>query len=238
MHSQLLVLAPSSHGRHRACSVRPAPGGRDLRRPRLGAWSRQRVAHVICDRRRPNAQRQGRRDNLHAEPYLGVARRHHRLDSWRARNSYGGAPPADTDNEAAESPLPPVINTFEEFEEMALPPASGHTFTGSGFYNSGVMTNVPAASGFPTAVQHYSLQIEAAPGTYFFYCLVHGSMMSQLVTVISSGQAYPYSQGQYNAHAATERASIRRGLPRVQSDGQRRQPQYRVRGLRGRRRDG
>lgn len=119
-----------------------------------------------------------------------------------------GAPPADTDNEAAEGALPPVINAFEEFEEIAFAPAGSHTFTGSGFYNSGVMTSVPEASGFPTAIRHYSLHIEAAPGTYFFYCLVHGPMMSQLVTVIPSGEAYPYSQGQYNAKAATERAKV------------------------------
>ncbi len=119
-----------------------------------------------------------------------------------------GAPPADTDDETAEPPLPPVINAFEEFEEAVLPPAGGHTFTGSGFYNSGVMTTVPAASGFPTAVQHYSLQIDAAPGTYVFYCLVHGPMMSQLVTVIPNGEAYPYTQSQYNAQAAKERAQV------------------------------
>lgn len=119
-----------------------------------------------------------------------------------------GNPPADTDNEAAEPQLPPIINAFEEFEEAVAPPAGGHTFTGSGYYNSGIMTTVPAASGFPAAVKHYSLKIEAAPGTYSFYCLVHGPMMSQLVTVIPSGQAYPYSQGQYDAQAATERARV------------------------------
>lgn len=119
-----------------------------------------------------------------------------------------GTPPADTDNETAEGTLPPVINAFEEFEEAALPPSGGHTFTGSGFYNSGVMTTVPAASGFPMATKRYSLQIEAAPGTYFFYCLVHGPMMSQLVTVIPNGKAYPYTQSQYNAQAAAERAQV------------------------------
>lgn len=119
-----------------------------------------------------------------------------------------GAPPADTDDETAEGALPPVINAFEEFEEAALPPAGGHTFTGSGFYNSGVMTSVPAASGFPTAARQYALQIEAAPGTYFFYCLVHGPQMAQLVTVLPHDAAYPFSQGQYNAQAATERAQV------------------------------
>lgn len=119
-----------------------------------------------------------------------------------------GTPPADTDKEGPEGKLPPVINAFEEFEEAVLPPAGSHTFTGSGFYNSGVMTTVPTASGFPKAVRHYSLKIEAAPGTYFFYCLVHGPMMSQLVTVIPSGKAYPYTQSQYNAQAAIERAKV------------------------------
>ena len=119
-----------------------------------------------------------------------------------------GAPPPDTDDETAEPPLPPLINAFEELEEAAFPPAGSHTFTGSGFYNSGVMTTVPAASGFPTAAQHYSLQIEAAPGDYFFYCLVHGPMMSQTVTVIPNDQAYPFTQSQYDAQAATARAKV------------------------------
>jgi plastocyanin len=119
-----------------------------------------------------------------------------------------GTPPADTDDESAEPPLPPIINAFEEFEEAVVPAAGGHTFTGGGYYNSGLMTTVPAASGFPTAVEQYALQIEAAPGDYFFYCLVHGPMMSQLVTIIPNGAAYPFSQGQYDAQAATERARV------------------------------
>lgn len=119
-----------------------------------------------------------------------------------------GAPPPDTDDEASEPPLPPILNAFEEFEEAVVPPAGGHTFTGSGYYNSGLMTTVPAASGFPSAVRHYSLKIEAAPGDYFFYCLVHGPMMSQLVTVIPNGQAYPFTQAQYDAQGATARAKV------------------------------
>ena len=119
-----------------------------------------------------------------------------------------GAPPPDSDDESKEPPLPPIINAFEEFEEAVIPPAGSHIFNGADYYNSGIMTTVPAASGFPTAVMQYSLQIEAAPGDYVFYCLVHGPMMSQTVTVIPNDAAYPFSQGQYNAQAATERARV------------------------------
>jgi plastocyanin len=119
-----------------------------------------------------------------------------------------GAPPADTDNEAAEGITNPILNAFEEIEEQFATPAGGHSFNGVGYYNSGVMTTLPAASGFPTAIQHYTLTINAPVGKYSFYCLVHGPMMSQVVHVIPSSQPYPFTQAQYNAQAAEQRAHI------------------------------
>jgi plastocyanin len=119
-----------------------------------------------------------------------------------------GAPPADSDNEAAEGITNPILNAFEETEEQFEAPAGGHSFTGAGYYNSGVMTMLPTASGFPKAIHHYALTINAPVGKYTFYCLVHGPMMSQIVHVIPSSRPYPFSQAQYNAQAATQRAHI------------------------------
>src|SRR5262249_55945614 len=67
---------------------------------------------------------------------------------------------------------------------------------------------VPAAAGFPLAIQHYSLTITAPVGNYTFYCLVHGPIMSQVVHVIPSAQPYPFTQAQYNAQAAQQRAHV------------------------------
>ena len=119
-----------------------------------------------------------------------------------------GKPPADTDNEAGEGITNPLENAVEELIERFATPAGGHSFNGTSFYNSGVMTTVPAASGFPQAIQRYWLTINAPVGTYTFYCLVHGPMMSQVVHVIPSSQAYPFTQQQYNEQAAQQRAHV------------------------------
>ncbi|HEV2237076.1 MAG TPA: hypothetical protein VGR57_10490, partial [Ktedonobacterales bacterium] len=63
-----------------------------------------------------------------------------------------GNPPPDSDNEAAEPPTDPLDGAFEELIEQFATPAGGASFDGVSYYNSGVMTTVPAASGFPMAV--------------------------------------------------------------------------------------
>jgi plastocyanin len=119
-----------------------------------------------------------------------------------------GTPPADTDNEGAEGITNPILNAFEEFEELVAKPAGGGSFDGVSYYNSGVMTTEPQASGFPQALQQYALTINAPVGDYPFYCLVHGRMMSQVVHVIPSDQPYPFTQAQYDAQAAQQRGHL------------------------------
>jgi plastocyanin len=119
-----------------------------------------------------------------------------------------GAPPPDTDDEGTEGITNPIANALEELEEQFETPAGGHSFTGDGYYNSGVMTTVPAASGFPDALRSYALTINAPVGDYTFYCLVHGPMMSQTVSVIASAQRYLFTQEQYNQQAAQQRAEV------------------------------
>jgi plastocyanin len=119
-----------------------------------------------------------------------------------------GTPPADTDDEGAEGISNPLANILEEFEERFALPAGGTSFTGVGYYNSGLMTTVPAASGFSGALHTYALTINAGVGDYTFYCLVHGPMMSQTVSVIASTRSYPFTQEQYNQQAAVQRARV------------------------------
>ena len=119
-----------------------------------------------------------------------------------------GAPPADTDDEGAEGIPNPLLSAFEEIEEQFGMSAGGSSFDGVSYYNSGVMTTTPEASGFPQAIQQYSLTMNAPVGNYTFYCLVHGPNMSQVVHVIPSDQAYPFTQAQYDAQAAQQRGHI------------------------------
>lgn len=119
-----------------------------------------------------------------------------------------GAPPADTDNEGAEGITNPLLNAFEEIEELFATPAGGASFDGVSYHNSGIMTTVPEASGFSQAIQQYSLRINAPVGNYTFYCLVHGPIMSQVVHVIPSDHPYPFTQAQYNAQAAEQQGHI------------------------------
>lgn len=119
-----------------------------------------------------------------------------------------GTPPADTDDEGAEGISNPIANILEELEEQFEAPAGGMSFTGVGYYNSGLMTTVPAASGFPNALRTYALTINAGVGDYTFYCLVHGPMMSQTVSVIASTRPYPFTQEQYDQQAAVQRAQV------------------------------
>lgn len=142
-----------------------------------------------------------------------------------------GTPPVDTDDEGAEGISNPIANTLEELEEQFETPAGGHLFTGVGYYNSGLMTPVPEASGFPGALRTHALTINAGVGDYTFYCLVHGPMMSQTVSVIASARHYPFTQEQYDQQAARQRAGLRAGLTRLCSDGEHASSQHRLSGL-------
>jgi plastocyanin len=119
-----------------------------------------------------------------------------------------GAPPPDTDDEGGEGITNPILNTFEELIEQFATPAGGSSFDGVSYYNSGLMTTTPEASGFPQAIHQYALTINAPVGDYTFYCLVHGPMMSQVVHVIPSDQAYPFTQAQYDSQAAQQRGHV------------------------------
>jgi plastocyanin len=117
------------------------------------------------------------------------------VDSGEIHTVSFGAPPPFSG--------PPSI---EDLIKLFSTTAGGSSFTGTGYYNSGIMTTMPEASGFPFAMQQYSLAINAPVGDYTFYCLVHGPMMSQVVHVIADDQAYPFSQANYDSQAAQQRA--------------------------------
>jgi plastocyanin len=72
----------------------------------------------------------------------------------------------------------------------------GNVYDGKHYFNSGVMTLFPSASGFPHAAKTYALTF-AVPGDFTYYCLVHPSMIA-VVHVRPAGTPYPFSQEEYN----------------------------------------
>jgi plastocyanin len=76
------------------------------------------------------------------------------------------------------------------------------TMDGTSYYNSGVLTSLDALSILPFPVVHsYSLTFPD-PGTYTYYCLIHGLMMRGVVHVQDAGAAYPSSQADIDSEAA------------------------------------
>ena len=65
------------------------------------------------------------------------------------------------------------------FNPEILAPSGGDTYSGSGFFNSGLLLGREGPPGAPTS---YSLKFDA-PGTFDYICLVHGPLMTGTITV-------------------------------------------------------
>jgi plastocyanin len=90
-------------------------------------------------------------------------------------------------------------------------PQGGTSYDGTSYYNSGVMTTATAGPGLPfpptvPLVASYTLSFPAtlAPGTYTYYCLVHGQAMTGTVVVQAAGSSYPTTQEQIDAANAQQ----------------------------------
>lgn len=101
---------------------------------------------------------------------------------------------------------PPFTGTPDQVNRVG-----GSVYDGKGYFNSGVMTTFPAASGFPHATRAYALTF-AVPGDFIYHCLVHPSMIA-VVHVRPAGTPYPFSQEEYNNR-------IQAGTQAILRDGQ------------------
>jgi plastocyanin len=117
--------------------------------------------------------------------------------TWRANSAEphtvtfidGGAPQG----------LVPGFNPFDPTQNSVQ---GGDTMNGAGYYNSGVLSTLDSISLLPVAPVHrYSLTF-SVPGTYTYYCLVHGIMMRGVVHVQNAGDPYPATQADLDADAA------------------------------------
>jgi plastocyanin len=110
------------------------------------------------------------------------------------------------DGGAAQSTLPPLDPT----DPMQVTPQGTHTMDGTSYYNSGLLTTLPDAGPLqPLPVfTSYTLMFPDA-GTFTYYCLVHGVMMTGVVHVQPAGTPYPETQADYNRQGNALAASVR-----------------------------
>ena len=99
---------------------------------------------------------------------------------------------------APQSTVPPLDPT----DPLQVAPQGSDTMDGTSYYNSGLLTTLPAFTPLPAPVfTSYSLTFPDA-GTFTYYCLVHGVMMRGVVHVQAAGAAYPSTQADIDADAA------------------------------------
>jgi plastocyanin len=98
------------------------------------------------------------------------------------------------------------LPTFNPGDPSELFPVGGTHYDGHSYYNSGLLSDMGAASGFPAGTT-YQLTFDVA-GDFTYYCLVHGAMMQALLHVRPAGTHYPYTQHRYDQQIASGRAAV------------------------------
>jgi plastocyanin len=102
-----------------------------------------------------------------------------------------------------DAPLPPN----REFNlQTDVIPAGGHVYDGHSYYNSGLMTKMTSNDLLPPGVpliHKYRLTFPK-PGTYTYWCLVHGVMMKGVIHVQRHDARYPHTQRWYDSKARSE----------------------------------
>jgi len=94
-----------------------------------------------------------------------------------------GGPPVEFFLPEPQASGPPKL----VLNPMAIRPAGGSTYNGTGYTNSGFLSAYPTAPGAPPP-NTYSLTF-TRPGTYSYYCIIHGPIMSGTVVVTGTAGA-------------------------------------------------
>ncbi|WP_334172358.1 cupredoxin domain-containing protein [Sinomonas sp.] len=101
-------------------------------------------------------------------------------------------------------PLPPT--TINNLEADAVPRVGGPVFDPTAQWtNSGVISTMPSPD-FPTVTSY--VQTFSVQGSFTFFCLVHGKMMSLTVHVQKAHSKYPHRQAYYDHQAEKRTAQI------------------------------
>jgi plastocyanin len=88
-------------------------------------------------------------------------------------------------------------------DPLQLFPQGGSRYDGVSYFNSGILTTLPEASGFGFALPKYKLTFPIT-GDFTYYCLVHPGMVGEVI-VQPKGAPYPHTQAWYDRQNAIER---------------------------------
>ncbi len=116
----------------------------------------------------------------------------------------------------ASGQQPPAFNPGDP---QQIFPQGRSTYDGHSYFNSGIMTTLPEASGFGFAAKTYTLTF-GATGDFTALCLVHPGM-SMKIHVRPAGTPYPFTQDDYNDKSAQTRAHLRAEGARLANQAQR-----------------
>lgn len=123
---------------------------------------------------------------------------------WKARSA---EPHTVTFVDGGQPQSQQQLGFFDPGDSAQTTRSPNHVFDETSTYESGVMTTQSSFSALPpfvTLYQKYTLHfpLGTTPGTYTYYCRVHGVMMRGEVHVQAPGSAYPATQADYDAEAA------------------------------------
>ncbi|HEU5347185.1 MAG TPA: plastocyanin/azurin family copper-binding protein [Ktedonobacterales bacterium] len=95
---------------------------------------------------------------------------------------------------------------FNPGDPQQIFPQGGSVYDGQSYFNSGIMTTLPEASGFGFAAKTYKLTFGVS-GDFTAICLVHPGM-DMKIHVRPAGTPYPFTQHEYNRQISVTRAHL------------------------------
>jgi plastocyanin len=101
-----------------------------------------------------------------------------------------------------------TVPPLDPSDPQQVTPQGGHAMDGSSYFNSGMLTTGSTAGPLPVPVYAQYRLTFPSPGTFTYYCLVHGVMMRGVVHVQSAQAPYPYTQADIDANAGWEAHAI------------------------------
>jgi len=102
-----------------------------------------------------------------------------------------------------------TIPPFNPTDPKQVTRVGGKVYDASKYFNSGIITTGSGIAAFPkwSVFKRYTLKF-TRQGTFTYYCLVHGVMMTGTIHVRTDGTPYPFTQAQYDAQASRQAGQL------------------------------
>lgn len=101
------------------------------------------------------------------------------------------------------------VPPFDPTDPKQTTRVGGKVYDASKYFNSGIITTGSGIAAFPkwSVFSRYTLKF-TSQGSFTYYCLVHGKMMTGTIHVRPEGTDYPFTQEQYNKKAKAQAAAL------------------------------